>query len=206
MHSDPLEGKDPYSASKVGTEAVVAAWQQIARVSGGPKVVSVRAGNVIGGGDFGRDRLLPDLVRGVINQNVVEIRNPNSTRPWQHVLDPICGYIMLGEKALDGEISSAYNFGPLKNVLSVSQVVQIFFDYGVLKLEHKIRIFDGNQAVESIELAIDPEKSIVELAWQPKLNSEEGIKWTADWWGKYLTRNESASKITSEQISKYLNT
>jgi CDP-glucose 4,6-dehydratase len=85
VETDALEGLDPYSASKVGTESVVAAWQQIAQVSGGPKVISVRAGNVIGGGDFAANRIIPDLIRGVMTNEPVEIRNPDSTRPGQHV-------------------------------------------------------------------------------------------------------------------------
>jgi nucleoside-diphosphate-sugar epimerase len=110
------------------------------------------------------------------------------------------------EKALDGDVSPSYNFGPLKTVLSVSQVVQIFLDNCGLKLEDKIISFDGNSVLESIELAVDPKKSIVELAWQSKLNSEEGIEWTAEWWEKYLTLNESPNKITSEQVAKYFST
>jgi CDP-glucose 4,6-dehydratase len=103
VETDPLEGKDPYSASKVGTEAVITAWQQIQKINGGPKVVSVRAGNVIGGGDFAPYRLIPDLVRGYLNESMVQIRNPKSTRPWQHVFDTTSGYILTLEKMLQGE-------------------------------------------------------------------------------------------------------
>jgi CDP-glucose 4,6-dehydratase len=91
VETDALEGKDPYSASKVGTEAVVSAWQQISRVSGGPCVVSVRAGNVIGGGDFAENRLIPDLVRSSLSSKVLNIRNSENVRPWQHVLEPLQG-------------------------------------------------------------------------------------------------------------------
>jgi CDP-glucose 4,6-dehydratase len=109
IESDPLEGKDPYSASKVGTEAVVAAWQQIQRTSGGPKVVAVRAGNVIGGGDWGDSRLLPDLIRSFSSGQKMTVRNPASTRPWQHVLDPLSGYISTLEAVLNDEKITSIN-------------------------------------------------------------------------------------------------
>jgi CDP-glucose 4,6-dehydratase len=114
VETDPLEGKDPYSASKVGTESVVAAWQQITKVSGGPRVVSVRAGNVIGGGDWATDRLIPDFLRAIDAGETLRIRSPNSVRPWQHVLEPLSGYLMLAERLVtDGAtFAEAWNFGP----------------------------------------------------------------------------------------------
>ncbi|MBI3429249.1 MAG: CDP-glucose 4,6-dehydratase [Actinobacteria bacterium] len=102
VETDALEGKDPYSASKVGTEATSAAWRQIAKVSGGPKVISLRAGNVLGGGDWAENRLLPDLIRGYANGFATTVRNPQSTRPWQHVLDPLRGYILALEALVAG--------------------------------------------------------------------------------------------------------
>ena len=114
LESDPLAGKDPYSASKVGTEAVVSAWQQIVDVEGGPRIISVRAGNVIGGGDFAENRIIPDLVRGIISGKPVKIRNPRSTRPWQHVLDPLCGYVQSIEYSLSGGKTRQFNFGPIE--------------------------------------------------------------------------------------------
>ena len=94
QEGDPLSGKDPYSASKVGTESALAAWRQISTVNQGPQVLSLRAGNVIGGGDFASDRIVPDIVRGLKSGEAIQIRNPESTRPWQHVLDPLRGYLM----------------------------------------------------------------------------------------------------------------
>jgi CDP-glucose 4,6-dehydratase len=107
IETDPLEGKDPYSASKVATEAVVSAWQQISKAQGGPRVISVRAGNVIGGGDFANNRIIPDLVRSImIEKKDVVIRNPESTRPWQHVLDSLAGYILALEATLLGNLEN----------------------------------------------------------------------------------------------------
>jgi CDP-glucose 4,6-dehydratase len=125
VETDPLEGKDPYSASKVGTEAVVAAWQQIAKVSGGPRIVSVRAGNVIGGGDFARDRIIPDFVRGALSGRPVDIRNPESTRPWQHVLDPLVGYLLAIEELIFGKALEKLNFGPANSNISVLELIDI---------------------------------------------------------------------------------
>jgi len=91
VESDPLEGKDPYSASKVAAEAVCGAWQQMSKIAGGPKVLVARAGNVIGGGDFAKDRLIPDAIRALISEQNLLVRSPEATRPWQHVLDPLIG-------------------------------------------------------------------------------------------------------------------
>ena len=91
--SDALAGKDPYSASKVGSEAAVDAWQQISKSLGGPRVTAIRAGNVIGGGDWAKNRLVPDLIRGFKSGSKTIIRNPRSLRPWQHVLEPLSGYL-----------------------------------------------------------------------------------------------------------------
>ena len=123
VESDALVNKDPYSASKVGTESVVAAWQQISKVSNGPKVVATRAGNVIGGGDWADDRIIPELIRGFSTNSKVIVRNPKSTRPWQHVLDPLVGYVMVLEAVLAGEQIASMNFGP--GILTVSQCVKL---------------------------------------------------------------------------------
>jgi CDP-glucose 4,6-dehydratase len=136
VETDPLEGKDPYSASKVGAEAVVSAWQQLAKVYGGPSVVSVRAGNVIGGGDFADNRIIPDLIRGVITGDLIEIRNPESTRPWQHVLDPAKGYLMALENSLIISNYQSFNFGPNELSISVREVTE----------EEYLRQFDEDNA------------------------------------------------------------
>jgi CDP-glucose 4,6-dehydratase len=127
VETDPLEGKDPYSASKVGAEAVVSAYQQVSKVDGGPSVVSVRAGNVIGGGDYAVNRLLPDLIRGYLNSKIVQIRNPESTRPWQHVLDPLLGYLLALESAITVKTFDSFNFGPDESEqINVNEVINVF--------------------------------------------------------------------------------
>jgi S-adenosylmethionine:tRNA-ribosyltransferase-isomerase (queuine synthetase) len=125
--SDSLGGKDPYSWSKVGTEAAIGAWQQISKTQDGPKIISVRAGNVIGGGDSSQNRLLPDLIKGFITNSSVEIRNPNSTRPWQHVLDPLSGYLLALAKDTK---ENTFNFSAKKIIQSNGKfVIEFSWDY-----------------------------------------------------------------------------
>jgi CDP-glucose 4,6-dehydratase len=203
IETDPLEGKDPYSASKVGTEAVVAAWQQIARVSGGPVVVSVRAGNVIGGGDFARDRIIPDLVRGIMDSSVVTIRNSSSTRPWLHVLDPLNGYILLLEEMIRGNVNSTFNFSPEGNAISVDQITSIgkkFFQQR-LALE-----FTGQQNnLEAQHLSLDSSLAQKELNWRPNWSSVEAINKTMKWWMNYIDLSDPRSLIQEDIGNFYSN-
>jgi CDP-glucose 4,6-dehydratase len=107
----------------VGTESVITAWREISLNQGGPQIFSLRAGNVIGGGDRARNRLLPDIVSSKLSGNSLEVRNPKSTRPWQHVLDPLQGYLMALEKSLSKQIAPAYNFGPTSKSLTVDNAI-----------------------------------------------------------------------------------
>ena len=198
VESDPLEGKDPYSASKVGTEAVVAAWQQIAKVSGGPNVVSVRAGNVIGGGDYAEQRIIPDLIRGIINGKTVEIRNPDSTRPWEHVVEPLIGYIKALELALDGMELIGVNFGPYEKGIAVREVVKIFLNYfqGNLTIEFLSKPGDS----ESVHLSLNPEYAKHALKWEMRLSQYEAIELTAKWWSKYFSGSANIDELCSADI------
>jgi CDP-glucose 4,6-dehydratase len=206
IETDPLEGKDPYSASKVGTEAVVAAWQQIAKVSGGPKVVSVRAGNVIGGGDFAKDRIIPDLVRGAISGLTVEIRNPESTRPWQHVLDPCVGYLMALEALLQGIELKALNFGPDTASLEVRVVAEtslkIFPNINLCIPESHAK----NPSAESKILGLNPEFAGRHLNWRSKWSQIEAISLTFIWWKEVLSKNAKIEELCRNEIKSYLRT
>jgi CDP-glucose 4,6-dehydratase len=206
VESDPLEGKDPYSASKVGTEAVVAAWQQISRISSGPKVVAVRAGNVIGGGDFAENRIIPDLIRGLLNEKPVEIRNPNSTRPWQHVLDPICGYLCAIENELNGGNLPSLNFGPISEnwpvKTLVSQIRMHLGDKGI-KLDVEVDS-SSDKNIESTALNLNSSSAQSQLNWRPMWDQEKAIVKTIDWWYYLIFKNESASRLTIENIKEYL--
>ena len=202
VETDPLEGKDPYSASKVGAESVVAAWQQIAKVSGGPKVVSVRAGNVIGGGDYAENRILPDLVRGMISGDQVSLRNPSSTRPWQHVLDPSVGYLLALEKSLTGHNLPVYNFGPIGENLTVGEVAQVvksIFPQLQLNLDSGRLLQDQ----ESINLNLNTELSVQNLNWHPIFNQKESIEMSFSWWIRLLRNNSSIRDLCFEDINKF---
>jgi len=204
VETDPLEGKDPYSASKVGTEAVVAAWQQITKVSGGPSVISVRAGNVIGGGDFAENRIIPDIVRGVMTGKPVIIRNPNSTRPWQHVLDPCKGYIMALEKSLTDSGLFNLNFGPKDNSLTVGEVAQsakLFFPNLKLILEPSHQ----HENKESQSLNLNPEMSLKYLKWSPSFSQEQAVDSSLVWWGKAIDNDSIIIELCLEDIKRSLN-
>lgn len=177
---DPLSGKDPYSASKVGTETAVSAWKQLCEVSGGTLIHSVRAGNVIGGGDLAPNRLLPDVVRGLQRSKPVEIRSLNSTRPWQHVLDPLIGYLDALSHNWRENKQENFNFGPLETSLSVAEVLRT--------IEGKIPSFQWienksvSETLESARLDLSSEKAATLLGWKPRLLQEEAILKTLEWW------------------------
>ena len=201
---DPLEGKDPYSASKVATEAAVASWQQIAKITGGPRVISVRAGNVIGGGDWSKNRLVPDLIRGLISGETVQIRNPESTRPWQHVLDPLHGYLLALEAILNGEDFLSLNFGPLDKSMSVREICQ------EMKFERRFRnklsleFQNLPDDKESIVLGLDTTKACKLLNWQQHWSQKQSIARTLDWWADLIVEGKSPSAICKSQIERYL--
>lgn len=185
VESDSLEGKDPYSASKVGTEAAVSAWQQIALTLGGPNIAVARAGNVIGGGDWAKDRLLPDIMRGFFNNEVVSIRNSGSTRPWQHVLDPLIGYLMLLEKNISESEVRKINFGPTSKSLSVRELLEILKKFSDIRTkESEIDTEKNNK--ESINLDLDSTLAFEKLGWKAKWSQEKSIISTFNWWNDYF--------------------
>jgi CDP-glucose 4,6-dehydratase len=206
IESDALRGKDPYSASKVAAEATVAAWQQIAEIKGGQKITAVRAGNVIGGGDMADNRLIPDVVRGIKNNRKVDIRNPQSTRPWQHVLDPLLGYLMTLEFQLTGGSVEALNFGPAEESLSVASVIQI------IKKEWPDCVeFDYSQSetniptLESKTLDLNSQKAETTLGWAPNWSQESAIRSSINWWKDVLLENVSESEACLRDIQTIKN-
>jgi CDP-glucose 4,6-dehydratase len=202
--NDELSGKDPYSASKVGSEAAISAWQQMALVNDGPRVVSVRAGNVIGGGDFAKNRLLPDLIRGFSKNTSVSVRNPHSTRPWQHVLDPLNGYLSALAHVLEGGAENAFNFGPLEESLQVEEVVKIaansWGDSAEFNFEQE---FNSNK--ESVTLQLDSTLANKVLNWNSSWNQKASIISTMDWWKKVLLNKINSSEACLSDINFLLN-
>ena len=204
VESDPIEGKDPYSASKVAAEAVCAAWQQMSKISGGPKVLVARAGNVIGGGDFAKDRLIPDVIRAIVSEQNLLVRSPEATRPWQHVLDPLIGYLKYIESAQSSlSIEPSLNFGPLEPSLRVKNVLEIAKEhFDNLKFTYK----EVSQEIESQTLELDPSCAIAKLSWRPQWNQEEAINRTFMWWAKTLASPTNTFENCVEDIEIALGT
>jgi CDP-glucose 4,6-dehydratase len=206
IESDPLAGKDPYSSSKVGTEAVVAAWQQISKIYGGPKVASVRAGNVIGGGDFAKDRIVPDLVRGMQSGEKVVIRNPDSTRPWQHVLDPLFGYLQTMESLLSGGNVSSLNFGPNEENWTVENLVIAAQKHlASKKVALNVEIVP-TQISDKESLILNMDSSIAKelLNWTPVWGQGDAILKTFEWWYKHYIDSASVDEVILSDITAYL--
>ena len=167
------------------------------------KIATVRAGNIIGGGDFSNFRLLPDIIRSVKDKKILNIRSPNATRPWQHVLEAIRGYIILTEKLfLNKNFQGPWNFGPSsKNSLNVKNIFKIFQK----RIKKKIKVrFKKTQFYESKALELDSSKAKKYLNWKPLLSQTQAINLTADWYSDYLEKKE-IYKITNFQIKKYFN-
>lgn len=201
IESDALAGKDPYGASKVGTEAAVAAWQQIAKISGGPKVLSLRAGNVIGGGDWAENRLIPDLIRGFSTGTTVSVRNPQSTRPWQHVLDPLRGYLMALEAVLDDNSLQALNFGPDLESLTVKEVVDVSTKTWPTPSSIEFADDSLSNAIESINLQLDSSQAKKFLGWKPCWDQNESVIATVKWWDGVLNKSINPGDACQSDIN-----
>ncbi len=183
IEDEALGGKDPYSASKAATEMAISAWQTIAAGLGNTTIIaSARSGNVIGGGDSAQDRLIPDLIRGFHAGITTIIRNPASIRPWQHVLDPLNGYLMMGSALMAGRtISSAYNFGPgQESKLTVKEMAEYACTQwdGAKGIDIQI---DPSAPHESALLWLSSELAAKELGWSNRFEAFEAITWTTDW-------------------------
>lgn len=199
---DPLGGKDPYSASKACAEIVTNSYIDSFFQEGSTTVSTARAGNVIGGGDWAADRLIPDVIRAIENSQSVLIRNPLSTRPWQHVLEPLFGYMLLVEKMYtDGKsYSGNWNFGPEPTgITSVGEVLLILSK----SLSFKIEQDEGTHPYESKTLGLNIDKAREKLGWRPSLTVEKAINWTGEWYQAYLDKQDLEA-ITVQQITAYM--
>ena len=197
--SDPLCGFDPYSESKVAAEAAIRAWQKMSEIQKGPKILSLRAGNVIGGGDLGQNRLLPDIVRSIYFGSEISIRNLNSTRPWQHVLDVLFGYILASEKS---QFNASYNFAPDGKSLSVKKILEI-----AEKFEPKLKFENGkilDKYPETQYLELDNKLAKQHLGWQPIFSQEQAVVSTLEWWAKFKIDNTPLLELCINDIQNYL--
>jgi CDP-glucose 4,6-dehydratase len=199
---DPLGGHDPYSASKAGSELVASSYRQsFFNTPTSPLLATARAGNVIGGGDWSEDRLIPDLVRSVKAGKSLEIRSPEATRPWQHVLECLSGYLMLGQQLLEGNKScaDAWNFGPdregnrkVNQVLAAMKTDWPGVDW---------HCSDIPQPHEAQLLHLDSGKAREKLSWRPVWSFDEGVAATAEWYRAWLECDEVSS---IKQLQHYI--
>lgn len=208
--TDPLGGYDPYSASKAACEIVIGSYRNsffnpASHEHHNRGIASARAGNVIGGGDWAKDRIVPDLVRAFIKKEKAMVRNPVAIRPWQHVLEPLAGYLLLGAM-LDKDpvkFATGWNFGPLpSDVLTVRQLVEVALKYwpdGMVE-------FAANPSGphEAGVLKLDISKAMDTLSWQPKFNAEEAIRRTMDWYNRVAVKKEDPRKLIEQQVNDYM--
>ncbi len=206
---DALGGYDPYSASKACTEILAASWRSsffhLEQISAhGQSIATGRAGNVIGGGDWAADRIIPDAVRALEAGAPLQLRNPGAVRPWQHVLESLYGYLLLAARqAADGaRYADAFNFGPgAADEMTVRELADIavraWGSGSVLETP------DGTAPHEAGLLMLDNGKALRELGWRPQLAAEEAIHLTIDWYKRYSAAPAAAREVTSSQIAAY---
>lgn len=203
---DPLGGSDPYSASKACAEIVAASYRRsFFSQPGGPRLASARAGNVIGGGDWGEDRLLPDAVRVAsgIAPAPLAVRNPQAVRPWQHVLNPLMGYLMLAQRLLEhDDACEAWNFGPpaadARTVAAVLAHVQALWD-GMPAWKAD----GGVNPREATWLELDSSKSMQRLGWRPVWQLEQGLSELVDWHRAHLAGRDMRA-LSEQQIDRFV--
>ena len=205
---DNLGGFDPYSASKGATEIIVNSYRHsFMNINDFNKhkksISSVRAGNVIGGGDWQKNRIVPDCIKSIENDRAIYIRNPHSVRPWQHVLEPLRGYILLGERMTKNPqmYSGSFNFAPnLNSVVTVEKLANLLVDYyGKGNIEKDTN--KNNNYYESKVLNLDISKSYFMLDWYPKLDISQTVKFTVDWYKNY---NCNVYDLCVKQIENYI--
>ena len=205
--NERLDGYDPYSASKGASELIISSYRNSffnprEYPKHGKSIASARAGNVIGGGDWSTNRIIPDCIRAIEKELPIEVRNSNSVRPWQYILEPLGGYLLLGAKMMlqPTKFAEAWNFGPETfNIINVRNLVKMIIDYygkGSWK-----DLSAQNTSYETKFLALDINKAKYNLQWKPVLSIAETVEFTIDWYKKYYTEN--VFEFCKHQISQY---
>lgn len=207
--NEPMGGYDPYSSSKGAAEIAINSWRRsfFNPQNYGEKhhvaIASVRAGNVIGGGDWAKDRIVPDCIRAIEIGSPIEIRSPKAIRPWQHVLEPISGYMLLASKMYSEptKFCEGWNFGPrtesITPVWDVATMLTNYYGQGELK-----DVSDPNALHEANLLMLDISKAKFKLDWEPRTNIEQCCKLTADWYKAY--KSENVYNLCLKQIEQYI--
>lgn len=201
--SDPLGGDDPYSSSKAAAELVTQAYRAT-YFARGPGIASARAGNVIGGGDWAAERLIPDVVGAVRANKPVTLRNPQATRPWQHVLDPVAGYLTLAQRLAQspGEFDAAWNFAPEEAPLTVAAMAERAYASWPGAPRVAWRQDPLPQPAEAQTLRIDAQHAREQLGWHAKLSQADAVSWTMEWYARFYA-GEDPAELTHEQLACY---
>ena len=206
--NEPMGGYDPYSSSKGAAEIAIASWRRSffhpgAYEKHGKSIASVRAGNVIGGGDWALDRIIPDCIKALEAGKPIEIRSPKAIRPWQHVLEPLSGYMLLAQKMWNDPVKycEGWNFGPraesITNVWDVASMVIENYGSGELK-----DLSDPDALHEAKLLMLDISKAKFQLGWEPRMSLGKCVQLVVDWYKRY--KEEDAYTLCVEHIEKYL--
>lgn len=208
--NDELGGHDPYSSSKAACEIAISSWRasfsnETFKNKSLVSIASARAGNVIGGGDWAENRIIPDVIRSLKNEEKILIRNPLSTRPWQHVLEPLSGYLKLAEKLTNNNTlySTAFNFGPdIESNRTVKELV-----------EESIKYWEGSYIVDTQSgkpheagiLNLSIEKALKKINWKPKWDFKKTVEMTINWYKNVYYKKESALEASLSNLEDYLN-
>lgn len=209
VETDPFGGYDPYSSSKGACEVAIQSWRRsfFNPADYGKKhtvsLASVRAGNVIGGGDWAKDRIIPDCIRSLEEGRVIDVRSPKAVRPWEHVLEPLSGYILLAKLMWNNPIEycEGWNFGPeAEGVSTVWEVAsEVIKNYGSGDLKDSS---DANAVHEANLLMLNINKAKTRLGWYPRMNMQQCMELVVDWYKRYKT--EDVYKLCVEEINKFL--
>lgn len=205
--NEAMGGYDPYSSSKGACEIAISSWRRSfmnpnSFATHNKSIASVRAGNVIGGGDWSMDRIIPDCIRALELGQDIDIRSPKSVRPWQHVIEPLGGYMLLAQKMWSEptKYCSAWNFGPnsdsVATVMDIATLVTNHYGKGSIR-----DTSDPNALHEAELLMLDISKARFELGWSPKMGINQTIEMTIDWYKRY--KNQDVYQLCLEQLSKY---